>query len=149
MADTKNDNPWVGCASVIVAAVILGFGYRACSRQEDDLQAKRDKAAIELEASDKSEAAARGMSVDEYREARWASNAAYAACKTTAEGRAKHAYKSDWIPDRTWDVKGKIISVVGKDLQMQNGFGVYSRVTYFCDYDMDKRAVVDLVISEN
>lgn len=135
--------------ALVVAGVVFLAGYRACSRQEDELQVERDKAAIELEASDKAEASARGISMDEYREARWASNAAYAACKVAAEERAKHNYKADWIPNRTWDVKGKTISVVGRDLQMQNGFGVYGRVTYYCDWDMDARKVTSLVVSDD
>jgi hypothetical protein len=145
----KQESSWIGCAGVVVAAVVIIAGYRACSRQEDEQVLKRDQAAVALEASDKAEANARGISADRYREARWASNAAYAACKVAAEARAKRNYKADWIFNSSWNVKGKTISVVGRDLEMQNGFGVYERVTYYCDWDMDRKQVISLVISEN
>jgi hypothetical protein len=145
----KQESSWMGCTGVVVAAVLIIAGYRACSQQEDEQAVKRDKAAVELDISDKAEASARGISTDQYREARWASNAAYAACKVAAEAGAKRNYKADWIFNFNWDVKGKTISVVGRDLEMQNGFGVYDRVTYYCDWDMGGKQVTSLVISEN
>lgn len=144
----KNESPAVGCIALIITAIIFGFGYRSCSRMEEARDREREQAAHELELDDQRQASAHGISVDEWRQARWASNTAYAECKVAAEQRAKHDYKSDFIPKMNWELQGKKIMLVGHDLQMQNGFGVWSYVTYNCEWDLDRKAVVSLDIIE-
>lgn len=73
----------------------------------------------------------------------------YAECKTAAENRAKHAQKSDWVPNWKWDLKGRTILGAGHDLQMQNGFGVYGYVTYYSDWDMDSKSIKSLTVTED
>lgn len=138
-----------GCFSVLVAGAVCIWLLRSCSAIENKQQEEGHQAAIALEADDRAKAKDLGISYEEYRAARWASSEAYANCKTAAEGRAKHDYKSDWLPSSRWTLKGRTLSIVGHDLQMQNGFGVYGRVTYFCDWDMDGKAVKSLVVTED
>ena len=89
------------------------------------------------------------VTVDEYMKAKAASGRAYASCKVGAEARAKYDYKADWIPSYIWTVKDKVISVVGHDLRMQNGFGVFGSVTYFCDYSMVSDRVTSVLINQD
>lgn len=142
-------NSWLGCLSLVVVALVFLAGYRSCSQQNAKQDVEREQAARALDDSDRKEAIRLGISIDDYRSARWASNKAYAECKTAAERRAKHDYKSDWVPNWRWDLKGRTILGVGHDLQMQNGFGVYSYVSYFCDWDMDSRSVKSLTVTED
>jgi len=145
----KTENPAVGCAALVVTAIIFIFGYRACSRQDAEQQRREEQGIQEQDAKDRAEAARLGISYDDYRAARFASNRAYAACKVAAEGRAKHDYKADFIPNSSWTVKGRIISITGHDLQMQNGFGVYGPVTYYCEWSMDTQEVRSLNLTED
>ncbi len=63
--------------------------------------------------------------------------------------RAKRDYKADFIPSSSWSVHNNTISVVGHDLQMENGFGAFGLVTYFCDWNMVTKQVVSLNLTED
>jgi hypothetical protein len=134
----------------LIAAVAMLAGVRACTlRNSATDSAALDRDIAKTEAENEAKAKDMGVSLADYMSAKAASTDAYAECKVAAEGRAKHDYKADFLPSSTWTVKGRTISVVGRDLQMQNGFGAYGPVTYFCDWDMDMRAVKSLTLSED
>lgn len=149
MAEQKQQAFLPGCLAFILVGLAFTWGLRACSRQDEKVEAERHQAVVQEEADDRAKAKTFDMSYEDYRDARWASNQAYAACKVAAEGRAKRDYKADFIPSSSWTVHNKTISVVGHDLQMENGFGAYEPVTYFCDWSMDTKRVVSLNLTED
>ena len=149
MVDKKKDSPAASAFATIVVGIGFVWALHSCSVQKDKMDAERDQAAAQLDASDHAEAKRLGMSYEDYRSARWASDKAYAACKVAAEGRAKRDYKADFIPSSSWSVHGRIISIVGHDLRMQNGFGAYDPVTYMCDWSMDSQAVTSLDVTQD
>jgi outer membrane cobalamin receptor len=130
-------------------ALIL-IGVKGCSDAMNAADLKKLDADIaKTDAENQSAAVTMGVTVADYMAAKADSDRAYAACKVAAEGRAKHDYKADFFPNSTWAVKNRVISLVGRDLQMQNGFGVYGRVSYFCDWSMDAQMVTSLHLSED
>ena len=73
------------------------------------------------------------------------------ACKPKIEGRAKYDYKwTDGLLHPTFvkigwaDKKAGVVNFFGDQIQFQNGFGNWMRMTYMCTYDPAKKAVTDV-----
>jgi hypothetical protein len=143
----------VGCTvALVVLVVVMLLGVRACTLGSPEDQAKELAEMQErrraVEAENASEAKRMGVSIEDYMQAKATSGTAYAECKVVAQSRAKRNYKSDFFPKYDWELKQNIISITGRDLRMQNGFGVYEPVIYWCDWSMASRSVKSMLVAE-
>jgi len=138
-----------GILALVFTIAVVIFFVKACSDADEKTVRDQAAAAQQQEALDKSEAAGMGLSLDDYRKAKWAVEDAYGPCQAAAESQAKYNYKTDWTPNVHWTVEGDELTLVGHDIQMQNGFGVFSHVSYTCIWDMKMKAVVSVDVSED
>lgn len=94
--------------------------------------------------ADLAQAQAWHISMGAYERAKAQELQAYTECVMSVEDAARFDYKGDWLPDYTWSSDGKSISIVGRDIRLQNGFGAWSRVTYTCEWDMAAQKITNL-----
>jgi len=108
-----------------------------------DVRAERE-AKQQAEAARKAEeegAAAKKMKVDleTYRLGQSKRETAHSECQSAAVGQARYGARSDWFPNYSWSIKGKDITIFGKDVQMKNGFNAERYVIYTCKYNVDAK----------
>ena len=74
-------------------------------------------------------------------------------CRDAAEKLAKYESKSElggcsYLPVAAIDQTSNIIVLKGDNLKFQNGFGVWTRVSYTCRYDTSTDTFEDVQVSE-
>lgn len=121
---------------MIVAFTINGrlVGFRDREAEKAKLIAER----IE----DEPKAREMGVSYDHYVKAKGMENAAHTACQIEAAGLAEWSGKPSWIPEYSWGIDGDVITVIGHDVKMKNGYGGERAVTYTCSYNMSSKTPV-------
>jgi hypothetical protein len=97
---------------------------------------------------DRAEAAKWGVSIPDYMKAKGAEDNAHISCMVEAENRAKYEHKDDFGQPVWWKTDGKTLTITGKDVMLQNGFGAYEHVTYICTYDLASKSVTDVQIEQ-
>lgn len=113
----------------------------------DQRESKPVQAVTATEPLSAEEAAlARGWRVTEevFRQARKRSEAAHSACRKAVREAARWDHRSDWLPDYDWRTDGRTITIVGRDVHLQNAFGAYSNAPYVCEWDLKGATVVSL-----
>ncbi|HWY14268.1 MAG TPA: hypothetical protein VNX86_03910 [Rhizomicrobium sp.] len=118
------------------------------SAEEDRVRAKEDaedarKQAAKEAAEDAAEAKRRGISLAVFERAKELETNAWAACGEALRNSARYDAKSDWSPNFDWSTNGDSITIMGRDVHLQNGFGAYS-AGYSCTWDMKTKAVTAL-----
>jgi hypothetical protein len=89
---------------------------------------------------------ARGWRVTDevFRHARERSETAHSDCRGAVREAARWDYRSDWLPDYDWRTDGRMITIIGRDVHLQNAFGAYSNAPYICEWDLKKGLVVSV-----
>lgn len=146
--EAKSENTTSGCVATALGVALVAWMLHSCSQTSERMDKEREKAAAEQakqeEAIDRQKAHDHGMSLEEYQRITSAGAHAYAACKVAAENRAMYGYKSDFVPNWSSNVVGKDLEITGRDIQMQNGFGAYSYVTYRCVWSVSGNTIKSL-----
>jgi len=117
------------------AKLLETFNTKADVQAEREAKAQAD-AARKLEAEN---AAAAKMKVDleTYRSGVSKSDLAHGKCQRAAMDLAQWGATRDWAGNYKWLIKGKEITILGRDVQMKNGFNAERYVSYSCKYNID------------
>jgi hypothetical protein len=125
----------------------------AVEQAKQDAQAKKEadaaaaKQAAEDAATDANNAARWSITLDQAKRARLLEMDAYNDCVVTVKDAAKYDVKSDWLPNFSWTANSSTITIFGRDIHLQNGFGAYS-AGYVCEWNMDSKAVTSVNANE-
>ncbi|MBR1231971.1 zinc ribbon domain-containing protein [Bradyrhizobium sp. AUGA SZCCT0182] len=132
-------------ALVLIATVVL------FSAKKDE---KKDEASLGLPAA---AAANNALSCGEELDclAKVSKRDAEKSCRDNVEGQAKHSFEwTNWAIDGiftqySWrDRQAKTITLAGDTVKFQNGFGAWTIMRYYCDYDPAKKALLSVRVSE-
>lgn len=53
-------------------------------------------------------------------------------CQSEVEQQARWGSRKDWLPNYSWSTDGKFVNIVGRDIQLKNGFNAQRYVVYQC-----------------
>lgn len=81
-----------------------------------------------------------GIPIDVLQGAKKVETNAYSDCIDALKNSARYDVKSDWVPNHQWSTDGTTITITGRDVHRQNGFGAYSG-GYICTLDMKTKTV--------
>ena len=66
-------------------------------------------------------------------------------CQFEVEQQARWGSRKDWLPNYSWSTDGKFITIVGRDIQLKNGFNAQRYVVYQCRVNINNVRDVTLI----
>jgi hypothetical protein len=131
-----------GCGCLVLAVIGFAiFGAIVGNNTSTDTPQPTD--------NDRADAAKWGVDIQDYMKAKGAEDSAHISCMVEAEGRAKYEHKDDFDQPVWWKTDGKSLTITGKDVMLQNGFGAFEHITYVCTYDLATKTITNLQIVED
>ncbi len=66
-------------------------------------------------------------------------------CQSEVEQQARWGSRKDWLPNYSWSTDGKFVNIIGKDIQLKNGFNAQRYVTYQCRVNINNVRDITLI----